>query len=214
MGDPKKHRKKYNPPAILWNKTQIEDDSNLIKDYGLKNKKEIWRFKTLNKRFAKDAKKLMVLASAQSKKEKKQMFARLESYGILSSGTRLGDVLGLHVTDFLNRRLQTLVHKKGLAASVKQARQFITHGHITIGDNKVTVPSHLITIAEESQIKFAENSALSDPDHPERSKGKEVAEKKEEKAAPAKKKVERKEKKVKPKEKVDEAKAEEPKKEE
>ena len=50
---------------------------------------------------------------------------------------------------------------------MKQARQFIVHGHIYIGKKKVTSPSHVTTKEEEATIRFAAQSAFSNPNHPE-----------------------------------------------
>ena len=66
------------------------------------------------------------------------------------------------------RRLQTIVVKKGLARSVRQARQFITHGHIIIGENKITAPNYMVNSDEELMITFSQNSRLHSEDHPER----------------------------------------------
>ncbi|MDP7610203.1 MAG: 30S ribosomal protein S4, partial [Candidatus Woesearchaeota archaeon] len=43
MGDPKKQRKKYSKPSHPWQTERIEVEKVLMKEYGLKNKKEIWR---------------------------------------------------------------------------------------------------------------------------------------------------------------------------
>ena len=47
-----------------------------------------------------------------------------------------------------------------MANTIKQARQFIVHGHVFINDNKINVPSYLVNIDEENKIKFKENSNL------------------------------------------------------
>jgi ribosomal protein S4 len=86
------------------------------------------------------------------------------------------DVLSLTVKDILDRRLQTIVYNQGLTKSVKQARQFIVHGHIFVGDKKVTIPSYLVLAGEEDKIIFDANSALSDAEHPERVQKKKAVE--------------------------------------
>src|SRR3990167_7931592 len=68
----------------------------------------------------------------------------------------------------MERRLQSLVYKKKLARSVRQARQFIIHRHIMVGDNRMTAPSYLVPVEEETLIQFAPASSLSDPNHAER----------------------------------------------
>jgi len=107
----------------------------------------------------------------------------------------------------MDRRLQTQVFSKGFARSTKQARQFITHGHVMIGEKKITIPSYLVKQDEENLIRFDERSSLTSPDHPERTivkkekpeVKKETANKKEETAKPERK--ERKVRAIKPKRK-------------
>ncbi len=78
----------------------------------------------------------------------------------------LDDVLDLTVEDVLERRLQTIVFRKGLAKTIYQARQLITHGHIAIGNRKVTVPGYIVTREDESQITYFPQSRLAKPEHP------------------------------------------------
>jgi small subunit ribosomal protein S4 len=58
----------------------------------------------------------------------------------------------------LERRLQTLVYRLGLAKTIKQARQLITHGHIAIDGRRVTAPSYIVEKEEESKIGYYPNS--------------------------------------------------------
>ena len=41
MGNPKRHRKKYSTPAHPWQRARIEEERELSKEYGFKNKKEM-----------------------------------------------------------------------------------------------------------------------------------------------------------------------------
>ncbi len=77
-------------------------------------------------------------------------------------------MFSLQVTNFLDRRLQTQVHKQGLANTLKQARQFIVHGHISVGGRKVTVPGYIVSIDEELGMSYYGNSPLSADAHPAR----------------------------------------------
>lgn len=42
------------------------------------------------------------------------------------------------------KRLDNIVYRSGFANSLRQARQFVVHGHITLNGNKVDIPSHLV----------------------------------------------------------------------
>jgi len=169
MGQIKKLRKKYETPAHPWLKDRILQEKEYVREYGFKNKKEIWK-EIFKLRKARDqAKKIIATKlSEQSQKEKEQLINRLLKYGLATQESKIEDVLALKASDFFQRRLQTLVLKKGLAKSIGQSRQFIVHGHIFIGDKKVTAPSYMVSLEEESKISFNPKSTLSKEDHPER----------------------------------------------
>ena len=147
---------------------RIEEERKLLKDYGLKNKREIWKAGTKLRNLRRQARLLLARGDEQANIEAEQMINRLIRYGMSSSDIQLGDVLSLSIHDILKRRLQTLVAVKGLATTPNQARQLITHGHIWLGGRKVTVPSYTVSIEEEDLIKFNEYSAISDESHPMR----------------------------------------------
>jgi len=168
MGDPKKQRKKYSTPGHPWQSARIEEEKQLMAEYGFKNKTEIWRHVSFMRDAAAQAKKLVTLTTEQAEKEKELLLARLKRYGLLSPEATLDAILSISLRDILERRLQTLVYKQNLANSVKQARQFITHEHILVGDKVVTSPSYLVPLKEETQISFRQSSSLGDPEHPER----------------------------------------------
>ncbi len=177
MGDPKKHRKKYKTPQHPWQAVRIEEEKQLTKEYGFKNKTEIWKAQEFLKKATAQAKKLITLTGDQADKEKELLLQRLKRYGVLPVDASLDKILSMTLRDVLERRLQTQVYKKKLANSVNQARQFITHKHVTVGGKIITSPSYLLTLEEESVIDFIPKSSLADDDHPERvaaSKVKEV----------------------------------------
>lgn len=168
MGDPKKHRKKYSTPTHPWEGTRIEEEKALTKEYGFRNKAEIWKMGSFLRKAAAQAKKLVTLTGDQAEKERTLLLERMKRYGLLPADAGLDAILSITLRDVLERRLQTQVYKKKLANSVKQARQFITHGHVTVDGKKITSPSYLVTLKEQDQIAFVEKSSLSDPEHPER----------------------------------------------
>jgi small subunit ribosomal protein S4 len=53
----------------------------------------------------------------------------------------------------LERRLDNVVWRAGLASSRSQARQLVLHGHVRVNGKKVNVPSYLVTVGEEVSIK-------------------------------------------------------------
>ncbi len=169
MGDPKKFKKKYDTPAHPWSKQAIEKEGQLRKDYGLKKKKEIYIASSFLKKYKDIAKRLIADKSVQGAKERQQMMEKLQRLGLLPADAKLDQVLSLELKDILERRLQSLVCRKGLAKSMNQARQFITHRHIMIGAKEITSPSYVASLQEESELAFQNRSALKSTDHPERS---------------------------------------------
>lgn len=167
MGDPKRPKKRYETPSQRWNKTRIEQEKILMKEYGLKNKQELWKMQSLLRRFTTQAKKLTGQKGKQRELEEKQLMQKLAKLNLFPKIEPIENVLNLTLKDVLNRRLQTLVYKKELALSTKQARQFIAHGHICIGEKKINVPSYLVTKDEESKITYKPLSILTKKDHPE-----------------------------------------------
>lgn len=168
MGDPKKIKKKYSKPRHPWQKARIEEEKLLVIEYALKNKREVYRTNALIKKFIDHFKEINVLTTAQAQLEKEQLAARVKKLGFISADKDIEAVLDLKVKDALERRLQTLVFKKKLARTIKQARQFITHRHILVDGVVVDAPGYIVPVAQENLISFIARSPLFSELHPER----------------------------------------------
>jgi small subunit ribosomal protein S4 len=193
MGHPKKQKKKFSRPEHPWRATRIEQEKILMKDYGLNTKKEIWKADSILRSFKKQAKSLIAKESEQAKKEEKLLIEKLSRLSLINENGKIDDILSLNIKNILDRRLQTLIYKKNLAKTIKQARQFIVHGHINIDNKNINVPSHLVLKEEEPLIKFNINSKLHNEEHPERIKKTEITveKKKREIKKPAQKRTKR-----------------------
>ena len=86
----------------------------------------------------------------------KILLEKLVGMGLIQEGQGLESVLELTSKDVLNRRLQTIIFKKGHSSTIKNARQMIVHGHVYLGDRKARVPSHVIPVEMEKTIKVKE----------------------------------------------------------
>jgi len=155
MGDPKKQRRRYSRPKHPWKAERISEEGELCKKYGLKNKKEVWRAKSTIGRFRQQARLLLGLSGEELEKEKRELLDKLNKLGILETRS-LDDVLALTVEDLLERRLQTLVYRKGMANTIRQARQLVVHGHVLVGDSIVNVPGYIVPKDKEENIKISE----------------------------------------------------------
>jgi small subunit ribosomal protein S4 len=66
---------------------------------------------------------------------------------------RYRGVTGTVLLQLLERRLDNLVYRLGIASSRAQARQIVTHGHITVGGRKVNIPSLSVKPGQEIAIR-------------------------------------------------------------
>lgn len=166
MGSPRKQRKKFSKPAHPWQKERILEEKELLKGYGLNRKYEIWKMGSILKNFTRQAKNLITTENPQVEKEKNQLLTKLSSLGLTGKDAKIEDVLSLTLKDIMERRLQTLVYRKNIASSINQARQFIVHEHISLGDKTITAPSYLVPLEEEGTIQFAQGSVIANASHP------------------------------------------------
>lgn len=144
----KRKHKKYSRPKRPFDKARIEEEAVIKKKYGLKNKREIWKADAKVRVMRQKAKKL-IKASIE---EQKILFARLQKLGLQVSS--ISDILGLDKTNYLDRRLQTIVFKKGISPTVKTARQMITHRKILVEGGVIDSPSYIVPIELEGKIEL------------------------------------------------------------
>ena len=120
-------------PRRPFEKERLDQELKLIGQYGLKNKREVWRVKYTLAKIRKAARELLTLDEKDSRRlfEGNALLRRLVRIGVLDeSKMKLDYVLALRVEDFLERRLQTQVFKLGLARSIHHARVLIRQRHI------------------------------------------------------------------------------------
>ena len=160
MGHPRKARKKYDTPPHPWNAERIKSENKLMAKYGLKNKKEIWKADTLVRNYSRQARYLLGFSEDQVKTEIDELLGHLKRTGILDESAPLESILDLTVEDILRRRLQTIVYKKGLARTPKEARMFVVHGHITLNGKKINSPSYVVLKGQEDEIGFYRSSPV------------------------------------------------------
>jgi small subunit ribosomal protein S4 len=166
MGDPKKKHKTYNTPKRPYDATALEEELRTIGLYGLRNKRELWKAHTELSHMRGRARDLLGLVAAERERREREIINKLYKRGLVMENGRLEDVLTLSVEDLLERRLQTYIFRRGLASSLFQARQLITHGHIAVDGRKVTSPSYQVKIEDEKTLDYALSSPYHDPEHP------------------------------------------------
>jgi small subunit ribosomal protein S4 len=106
LGDPKLPRRKYDTPSHPWQGDRIKSENEIIKKFGLKNKREVWKSQSLLRKFRQQARLLnarLRMADVQAEREKDQLLTRLTNLGILNPNSNLNDVLSLEEETVLNR---------------------------------------------------------------------------------------------------------------
>ncbi|MEM3075719.1 MAG: 30S ribosomal protein S4 [Candidatus Bilamarchaeaceae archaeon] len=161
MGDPRKIRNKYSRPKRLWDEDRIREDKELRKEYGLKNSSEVWKAADELRKFRREARRLLSLSEEEREADARKILAKLTRLGIMKKGGSLDDVLSLSVRDVLERRLQTMVYRKGLARTIIQSRQLITHGFIAVGSRRINIPGYIVPVDVEDAIRYAKPIDLS-----------------------------------------------------
>ncbi|HUW43343.1 MAG TPA: 30S ribosomal protein S4 [Bacillota bacterium] len=144
----KRKHKKYSKPRRPFDKVRIEEEAEIKKEFGLKNKKEIWKAESEIKLIREKAKKLI----SANPKEQKALFEKLGTIGL--NVDSIADVLSLDKKDYLKRRLQTILVKKKLASTTKSARQLIVHKKVLINNNVVDSPSYIVPLEFENKISL------------------------------------------------------------
>ncbi len=153
MGAPKRNRKKFTKPRDKYNLPRIEADRSVIKEYGLKNMHELWAAQTELSRLRGNV-RMLLAGNPGLEGVHTQIVSRLSKLGIVSGDINLERLLDLKTNDLLERRLQSRVFRRGLARSMKQARQLITHGFVSIGGIKVDRPGYIVRLAEDERIGY------------------------------------------------------------
>ncbi|HEY7507173.1 MAG TPA: 30S ribosomal protein S4 [Nitrososphaera sp.] len=152
MGDPRKAKKLYRRPRMIWTTDQLNAELYIMGSYGLRNKRELWKAQTEVARIRNQARALLALSTEARAEKEKRLLNFLSRLGLAKEGATLDDILNLKAEDLLERRLQTIVMKKSGTKSPYQARQVVSHGHVSIGNRKVNIPGYLVRTEEESQI--------------------------------------------------------------
>ncbi len=168
MGDPRKQKKKYVSPKMPFDSDRFEQELQMVGLYGLRNKKELWKHRTELSNYRRQARQLLALPPSERELRERELVSKLTRLGILTTEPTLDHVLDLTMENLLERRLQTIVFRKGLASSLHHARQLVTHGHIALDTARVNTPQRIITKAEEDRIQYSVKSALNDASHPAR----------------------------------------------
>ena len=152
----KRKHKSYSKPKRPFDKIRIDEEAQIIKEFGLKNKREIWKAEASINSIRKRAKALI----SSDSEEQQALFDRLKKIGI--NVNSIADVLSLDKQNYLKRRLQTVLVAKKMATTPKSARQLITHKKVLIDGRVLNSPSYIVPVKLENKISLKETKKKKD----------------------------------------------------
>jgi len=91
----------------------------------------------------------------REKQKLRRMYGLLEKQFKLTfnEADRLRGKTGENLIVLLERRLDNVVYRLRFAGSRKQARQFVSHGHILVNGKRVTIPSYIIKLHDVVEVR-------------------------------------------------------------
>ena len=89
------------------------------------------------------------------KQKAKRMYFTLEGQfrEYYEKANRATGVTGELLIQQLERRLDNVAYRLGLAISRRQARQVVRHGHVSVNGRKVNIPSFQVNVGDEIAIR-------------------------------------------------------------
>jgi small subunit ribosomal protein S4 len=152
MGDPKKSRKTFRRPRQIWTTELLSSELYIIGSYGLRSKRELWKAQTKIADIRNQARELLALTVEARQVQETKLLNYLNKLGLVKESATVDDVLNLKLEDILERRLQTIIMKKGISKSPQQSRQLVVHGHVSIGERIINIPGYMVKKDEEPAI--------------------------------------------------------------
>lgn len=91
----------------------------------------------------------------REKQKTKRIYGLMEKQfrNYFKKADRQPGITGENLLVLLERRLDNIVYRLGFAASRKEARQLVTHGHFTVNGHKGTIPSMLLKVGDVVQVR-------------------------------------------------------------
>ena len=97
----------------------------------------------------------------REKQKVKRIYGVLETQfrNLYEKAEKMHGKTGENLLSLLERRLDNVVYRMGLASSRKEARQLARHGHFTLNGNKVNIPSLIVEVGDVIAVKEGSRSS-------------------------------------------------------
>ncbi|MDO5061668.1 MAG: 30S ribosomal protein S4 [Peptostreptococcaceae bacterium] len=96
----------------------------------------------------------------REKQKVKRIYGLIETqfYNTFEKAEKMQGIAGENLLSLLERRLDNVVFRMGLANSRKEARQLVTHSHFTLNGKKVNIPSLIVKVGDVIEVKESSRS--------------------------------------------------------
>ena len=95
---------------------------------------------------------------------------------VFAKAKKMKGVTGDNMMSLLERRLDNVVYRLGMASTRTQARQVVNHGHILVNGKKLNIPSAIVNENDEVSVRKKDNSKKLVEEHISSSISREVPE--------------------------------------
>jgi small subunit ribosomal protein S4 len=91
----------------------------------------------------------------REKQKARRYFGVLEGQfrNLFEKASKQKGITGENLLSTLERRLDSVVYRMGLATSRAQARQLVRHGHIQVNGQKVNIPSYIVETGDSIEVR-------------------------------------------------------------
>ena len=105
MGLARHQRKKYTSPNHPWKADRIDEETEIVKEYGFKNKKQIWKMESILRNYRVQAREIVGLRGERKDQALNTLITKLVKLGLVEKGATGDNVLNLQLRDLLERRM-------------------------------------------------------------------------------------------------------------
>jgi len=91
----------------------------------------------------------------REKQKVRRLYGILEDQfrGYFEKAATMKGITGENLLLMLERRLDNVVYRLGLATSRAEARQLVRHGHVLVAGRKVNIPAYSVSVGQEIAVK-------------------------------------------------------------